>query len=371
MPVSPFTVYDTTYVLEIKTDSYSMLRYSTEDKPYDQMENIFTTTGKRNHSVTFSCLHGMNYTYYLRGIDIYANAMDTSAVINFSVDTTKHIVNWTSLSYDDSQWNSGTAPLSNINDTSTATLLSTVTTAYFRKKITIDSTESIPSIVIWIKGHDAAIFYANGQEHLRVNLLAGAEITYGTYAMDSSLFTKRTTSALKNLLHNGENIIAVEVHMISGQNRHLSFDSKLTGGSVNINYPYGTAWNYYAEGNMPSNQVQDKPTEVALGMEGLLPDKITLYPNYPNPFNPSTVISYYLPGVGTRFIVTLKIYDLLGREVTTLVNGVRDGGYYRETFDGSRISSGVYFVRLTARPESNSSQAGNSLIQVKKMLLMK
>ena len=75
--------------------------------------------------------------------------------------------------------------------------------------------------------------------------------------------------------------------------------------------------------------------------------------------------------VGTRFIVTLKIYDLLGREVTTLVNGVRDGGYYRETFDGSRISSDVYFVRLTARPESNSYQEGNSLIQVKKMLMMK
>jgi hypothetical protein len=347
------------------------MRFSTQDTAYEQMENTFTTTGKRNHSVTLSCVHGMNYTYYLRGIDIYGNAMDTSTVIQFSVDTTKHIVNWTSLSYDDSGWSNGPAPLSNINDTSTATLLSNVTTAYFRKKITIDTSENIASLIIWIRGHDGGMFYVNGQEHLRINLLAGAEITYSTYALDSSFFTKRTNSNLRNLLHYGENIIAVEIHMMSGQNRHLSFDSKLTGGSVNINYPYGTPWNYYDGGDMPDDQVQDKPAEVTLGMEGLLPDKMILYTNYPNPFNPSTVISYYLPSVGTRFIVTLKVYDVLGREVATLVEGVRDGGYYKETFDGSKISSGVYFTRLIARPENGKPQAGNPIMQVKKMLIMK
>jgi hypothetical protein len=94
-PVSPFTVYDTSYVLNIQTDSYATMRFSTQDKAYDQMENQFTTTGKRNHSMTLSCHHGIQYTYYLRGIDIYGNAMTTSTIIQFSVDTTKQIARWT------------------------------------------------------------------------------------------------------------------------------------------------------------------------------------------------------------------------------------------------------------------------------------
>jgi hypothetical protein len=291
-------------------------------------------------------------------MDLYGNVMDTSTVIQFSVDTTKQVVSWTSLSYDDSGWSNGPAPLSNINDTSTATQLSNVTTAYFRKKITIDTSENISSLIIWIRGHDGGMFYVNGQEHLRINLPTGIEIGYSTYALDSSYFTKRTTSNLRNLLHYGENIIAVEIHMMSGQNRHLSFDSKLTGGSVNINYPYGTPWNYYDEGNMPDNQVQDKPTEVTLGMEGLLPDKMILYANYPNPFNPSTTIRYKLPA---KSRVSMKIFDLLGREIVTLVDEEKPEGMNSVQFNAGNLSSGMYFCRL---------QAGHS-VAVSKLMLVK
>ena len=72
--------------------------------------------------------------------------------------------------------------------------------------------------------------------------------------------------------------------------------------------------------------------------------------SYPNPFNPSTVINYQLPGVGTRFIVSLKVYDMLGREVAVLADGMKEAGYYTATFNGSRLSSGIYFVRFTAQP---------------------
>ena len=65
--------------------------------------------------------------------------------------------------------------------------------------------------------------------------------------------------------------------------------------------------------------------------------------NYPNPFNPTTVISYTVPMDG---MVTLKVYDVLGREVETLVNQNRKAGRYEVTFDGSRLASGVYFYRL-------------------------
>ena len=67
--------------------------------------------------------------------------------------------------------------------------------------------------------------------------------------------------------------------------------------------------------------------------------------NYPNPFNPTTVISYQL---SEKSNVYLRVYDMLGREIKTLVDGVQQAGMHTITFDGSRLSSGVYFYRLTA-----------------------
>jgi hypothetical protein len=345
MPSSPYVVYDASYVLKIQTDADDTLRYSTSDKPYSEMENVFTITGTRNHSVTLAVQHGHEYTYYVRAKDLYGHVMDTSAVLHFTVDTTRQIAHWTSLLYDDSQWKNGAAPLSSLNDTSTATKLDTVTTAYFRKKIFIDSTENISSLVLWIKGYNGTILYVNGQEHLRYYLLAGTEITYSTYATDSLTFTQRTTSVLKSQLHRGENMFAIEMHAAKRQNVSLSFDSKLTGGSTNINFPYGTPWSYYDGGKMPSDIVVNNPTNVAAGMESILPKKMTLYANYPNPFNPTTTIRYELP---SKSHVSMKIFDVLGREIVTLVDEEKPEGMYNVQFNASTLSSGMYFCRLQA-----------------------
>jgi hypothetical protein len=83
-----------------------------------------------------------------------------------------------------------------------------------------------------------------------------------------------------------------------------------------------------------------------------------LYQNYPNPFNPTTVISFQLPVTSE---VTLKVYDVLGNEVATLVNEEQQPGVYEVEFDGSSLTSGIYFYQL---------KAGNNS-QIKKMVLLR
>jgi hypothetical protein len=89
-----------------------------------------------------------------------------------------------------------------------------------------------------------------------------------------------------------------------------------------------------------------------------LPEQITLNQNYPNPFNPSTTIAYQLQSENH---VTLKVFDVLGKEVETLVNEVQQPGNKSVTFDASALASGIYFYRL---------QSG-SFSQTHKLLLLK
>jgi len=95
-----------------------------------------------------------------------------------------------------------------------------------------------------------------------------------------------------------------------------------------------------------------------------LPTEFKLEQNYPNPFNPTTKIRYSIPNVGMGLapsVVTLKIYDILGNEVTALVNEQKEPGYYEIEFNASQYASGVYLYRL---------QAG-SFVSTKKMLMLK
>jgi hypothetical protein len=95
-------------------------------------------------------------------------------------------------------------------------------------------------------------------------------------------------------------------------------------------------------------------TEVALGV----PSVFALSQNFPNPFNPQTTIAYAIP---KESFVTIKVYDVVGREAASLVNENKEAGSYQVSFDGSRLSSGVYFCRM-------SSAAHSSLI---KMIILK
>ena len=79
-----------------------------------------------------------------------------------------------------------------------------------------------------------------------------------------------------------------------------------------------------------------------------MPTEVSLSPAYPNPFNPSTNLSYTVPQDGS---VKLSVYDINGRLVENLVNSYQQAGSYNAVWNASNISSGVYFVRLSASSE--------------------
>ena len=104
-----------------------------------------------------------------------------------------------------------------------------------------------------------------------------------------------------------------------------------------------------------------KVSNLPVGVEdenNFVADDFSLEQNYPNPFNPSTSIQYRVSSISN---VLLKVYDVLGNEVATLVNEEKPAGSYEVKFDASGLSSGIYFYKL---------QAGN-FIESKKMLLLK
>ena len=94
-------------------------------------------------------------------------------------------------------------------------------------------------------------------------------------------------------------------------------------------------------------------------------NQFELNQNYPNPFNPSTTIKYKIPNVNSSFnktaYVSLRVYDILGRKIATLVNDVKTSGNYEVNFDASSLSSGTYFYVLSA----------GQYFETKKMLLVK
>jgi hypothetical protein len=132
-----------------------------------------------------------------------------------------------------------------------------------------------------------------------------------------------------------------------------------TGGidTLKVSLPaYGSA--VFVIDNVAHTLVLPLLTGVGESRSGVIPGEYGLGQNYPNPFNPTTTISYQIRSAGG---VSLRVYDVLGREVATLVDGYQSAGTHAKTFDGSRLSSGVYFYRL---------QSG-AFVNTKKMVLAK
>ena len=110
--------------------------------------------------------------------------------------------------------------------------------------------------------------------------------------------------------------------------------------------------------NTDRQKITNSQAEIIYGNAPTLPLDYVLYQNYPNPFNPTTSIQYSIP---KKSNVTLKVYDLLGVEVKTLVQKEQNRGVYTISFQGDGLASGIYFYRLQA----------DEFVQTKKMLYLK
>ena len=143
----------------------------------------------------------------------------------------------------------------------------------------------------------------------------------------------------------------------NGGERQSNANYVITGtlGQVGTNITAST--NYQIQSGFWYLYFQDVVVNVE-DEENIIPVTFKLEQNYPNPFNPSTIIKFAVP---ERNRVLIKIYDLLGAEVLTLINEDLDAGWYERTFDAGSLSTGVYIYRM---------QAG-SYVSTKKMLMVK
>ena len=202
----------------------------------------------------------------------------------------------------------------------------------------------------------------NGQEFGRINVDPGADVSFSTYAIRpltyASTIAMSSTNGL-NYLREGENVFSFEVHSRNTSAPDISFDAMIFDYTNTTYYDLGSEWTYSDMGKMPVNQLADKPiTGVQAQHQGQSPRRIFLYANYPNPFNPTTTISFDL---NTKSHVELKVFNVLGQLVESLLGADLEPGTYAYAFHGENCASGIYFYQLKA----------GTYLGIKKMMLVK
>jgi hypothetical protein len=213
-------------------------------------------------------------------------------------------------------------------------------------------------------------------------LLAGTQNSGLFLSLDRGVSWRQVSSGLPNV-----EVLAVTIDPafvqrpdpVGSGNRAAFVVATRVG--VFVSYDFGRTWNEFNDGltntfiravcvsrgnvyagtigsGVWSRSLLEIQTTYSKTSESEAPERFVLEQNYPNPFNPITIINFQLP---IDNYVTLKVYDVLGREVATLVNEELKQGEHETTFSAAGLSSGTYFFRLTM---------GN-LTDVKKMIVMK
>ena len=278
-----------------------------------------------------------------------------------------------------------------------------------RLKIKQEDTNTVLDKIIYIKVGSGNIIFAdsaeNGLNNWTVNTTNGWGIVTSSYHSPTHSFTDSPSGNYPNSTDNPMTL-TYALNTASSPMVNLSFWHKyITEASydfcyVEVSNDNGTTWNTVAsyDGTLStwtyvsldisqytnsSSQVKIRfrlnsdqslnydgwyvddikllayqQTPLSVGNEGETPLTYKLSQNYPNPFNPVTLISFAIPKTG---FVSLKVYDLLGKEVSSLVNETKTAGSYNVMFDASKLSSGIYFYKLET----------SSFTDTKKMVIIK
>jgi poly(3-hydroxybutyrate) depolymerase len=149
--------------------------------------------------------------------------------------------------------------------------------------------------------------------------------------------------------------------------RRLSWGLTFSGSGDKTFPQAGDIYEFRTSRPITSQDVYEFSGIVTSVASSELPEQISLFQNYPNPFNPATTIRFALPRAS---VVTLRVFDLLGREVALLMDGQRQAGSYEVLFDGTALASGVYFYRLQVDPAEGSGVAA-PFVSTRKLLLLK
>ena len=184
---------------------------------------------------------------------------------------------------------------------------------------------------------------------------------------DYTIYNLNSSNYVYSVSHPSSNTISINIALIIGKGTEIGdtsidiatiyFTKIKPDGEINIQ---PTMMQFFSPGSATLWSVGTWNDEIltSVNQSEKSPAKFELKQNYPNPFNPSTTIKYQIPKAG---MVSIKVYNILGQEVSTLVNGMKNSGSYEVNFNANNLASGTYIYRL---------QAG-SFVQTKKMLLLK
>ena len=180
------------------------------------------------------------------------------------------------------------------------------------------------------------------------------------YQRDNTLLPSGWMDMQRNFYHNLTNNNGDSLVELSEKTLAFDTDNYPDGGYRIIVEVYDEAGNFDID-SMDVEFKNGNPVDVENEKEKIYTFKLDQ--NYPNPFNPTTKIKYSIPSVGASLIkpVRIKIYDILGDEIATLVNEEKPAGKYEVEFDASSLPSGIYYYQLIS----------GSFVQTKKIILIK
>jgi hypothetical protein len=190
----------------------------------------------------------------------------------------------------------------------------------------------------------------NNLNQMIINLLSGNNLSNSKRISENNNINRNSKEYL-NIFNNQLEYLNFKI------NNYNSLNIKEKQNLINHKILIDIMRNSYIEG-IPSLSTKSKYLKDDKYKSEIIPEKYSLSQNYPNPFNPVTKINFAIPKQG---FVTIRLYDILGREVSRLVNEYMTAGEYTIDFNAGNLSSGIYFYRMEI----------NGFSDIKKMILIK